>query len=246
FGQNQGSTTQNYRALFELPTIWGIIINTIVIAVVGGFVATTIAMGFAYARVRRTKAGAAISILTWVTYALPGLLLGIAMLWAFVPVPGLRTLYGTIWIVLIGLIVNTVPLSNRLGEASLEQLSPQLEEAARVSGASRLRAIRQVLVPLIAPSFFVGWLIALVMIIGNLDVPVLMAGPENETIAVRVFRFYTAGQITRAAALFCVLLVITAVLIGFGLIAMKLWRRSRAGREDESGVPRMSVADMMA
>jgi iron(III) transport system permease protein len=219
----------NYERLFATPAIWSTIGNSVVVGVVGGFLAMSLAVMFAYGTSRKTRLGSFVSLATWIPYALPGIVLGLAILWAFIPVPGLQLLYGTIWLVVIGLVVNTVPLTSRVAETALEQISVSLEEAARVSGASRLRTITGILFRLILPSFLIGWFVAIIMIIGNLDVPVLMSGPSNLTISVQVFRFYSAGQVTRAAALFCVLLALIVLFFLIAMILRKAMSRWRKG-----------------
>lgn len=217
----------NYENLFADGTIWGTIANSLIVGVVGGFLAMVLSVAFAYGTSRKTPIGSFVSFATWIPYALPGIVLSLAVLWAFIPVPGLQLLYGTIWIVIVGLVINTVPLTSRVAENALEQISVSLEEAARVSGASRLRTVSGVLVRLIAPSFLIGWFVAIIMIIGNLDVPVLMSAPGNQTVSVQVFRFYTAGQVTRAAALFCVLLAIIVMFFVIALIVRAILNRRR-------------------
>ncbi|WP_162606506.1 ABC transporter permease [Jiangella asiatica] len=229
-GSLDNLSLQNYRVLLDDPAIHATIANSVVVGVLGGLLAMALAVAFAYGTSRRTPLGRFISLATWIPYALPGIVLGLAILWAFIPVPGLQLLYATVWIVMIGLVVNTVPLTSRVAETALEQISVSLEEAAQVSGASRLRTITGILLRLILPSFLIGWFVAIIMIIGNLDVPVLMSAPENQTLSVQVFRFYSAGQVTRAAALFCILL---AIIVGFLLMAVVLrwvmarWRRNQ-------------------
>ena len=229
-GSLSNLSLQNYARLFDDPAIYSTIGNSLIVGILGGLLAMALSVAFAYGTSRHTPLGSFISLATWIPYALPGIVLGLAVLWAFIPVPGLQLLYGTIWIVIIGLVINTVPLTSRVAETALEQISVSLEEAAQVSGASRLRMITGILLRLILPSFLIGWFVAIIMIIGNLDVPVLMSGPGNLTISVQVFRFYAAGKVTVAAALFCVLLAIIVIFFITALVlrrAMDRWRRNR-------------------
>src|SRR5699024_6706774 len=117
------------------------LINTTVISVVAGFVAMLLAVTISYV-MQRAKSNVfqkSLELSTWLPWTMPGVVLGLGMLWAYIAIPGLRNLYATIWIVLIGLIVAGTPLASRVGESSLVQLGGELEESSRVSGASALR-----------------------------------------------------------------------------------------------------------
>jgi len=230
FGSMTNLSLRNYEQLFKDAGVFEAIGNSLIVAVGGGFVAMALAVAFSYGRSRRTRIGGFISVATWVPYALPGIVLSLATLWAFVPIPGLQLLYGTIWIVTIALVINTVPLTSRVAENALEQISVSLEEAALVAGASRIRVIVGILVRLILPSFLIGWFVAIIMMIGNLDVPILMSGTENQTIAVKVFQFYAGGLRTRAAALFCILLLMIVVFFVIVLVLRRFLARGTDGQ----------------
>jgi iron(III) transport system permease protein len=157
-------------------------------------------------------------------WALPGIVLGIGIFSSFFYTPGLRSLYGTIWILLVGLIIFAVPATMRISEGALAQISPELTDAARTSGAGRFRAFMNVVVRLIMPSFVAGWLLAAIIVSGNLSVTILLSTSAMPTVPTQALVLFNTGQTAEAAALFCVflgLLAIGFVVFGFLLLAAR-------------------------
>jgi iron(III) transport system permease protein len=143
-------------------------------------------------------------------------------------VPGLKSLYGTQWIVLLALIVGTTPIASRAVGGSIAQIARELEEAARTSGASALRATVGILVRLIAPSFAVSWLLSGIVASGNLDIPILLASANNQTVPLLAYNLYNNGSLSQAAATFCVFIgIIAAVLVIAALARLALSLRER-------------------
>lgn len=217
FGVFTSWSMDNYRTLFGDPEIVSALENTAYLAVFGGLSAMLAAL--VLAKVTRSGRGPLtrfISLSTWLPMALPGVVLGLGMMWSYLTVPGLAKLYATVWILLIGLFVSALPVAMRSVEGALAQVPANLEEAARISGASRIRAFCRMVVPLITPSLLSGWLLTGILIAGNLAVPVLLASPSSNTVSVVVLKLYGQGDVTKAAAVFCVIL--TAI-IAAGLVA---------------------------
>ena len=69
-------------------------------------------------------------------FPMPGIVLGLAMLWAYMSVPGLKSLYGTPWLLMLGQIVTVIPIGVRVMSSALRQVNRELEEAAQVHGAA--------------------------------------------------------------------------------------------------------------
>lgn len=206
FGVNRFGL-ENYRTLLSDPSVVPAITNTAVLAIAGGLLAVMISLLLGMVgrhsgvRMRRS-----LELATWLPWAAHGIILGLGLVWAFLTVPFLRGLFGTVWIVLIGLVIASTPVAGRAVDAALAQVGAELEESARVSGASALRAATGIVVRLILPACLAAWLITGIQIAGNLEVPILLSLPTNETVAVLVFQLNTQGQSTQAAALFCLIL----------------------------------------
>ncbi|MCW2890873.1 MAG: iron transporter permease [Actinomycetia bacterium] len=232
FGVYSHFTTGNYGTVFHQPGTSQAFTTTIIVAVVAGFVATLLGVLITLAAQRsRSRLRRLPDICVWLLWAVPGITLSLGIVWAYLSVPGLKSLYGTQWIVLLALIVGTTPIASRAVGGSIAQVARELEEAARTSGASALRATAGILVRLIAPSFAVSWLLSGIVASGNLDIPILLASANNQTVPLLAYDLYDNGSLSQAAATFCVFIgIIAAVLVAAAVARLMVGIRRRAAQ----------------
>ncbi len=232
FGVYSHFTTGNYSTVFQQPGTSQAFTTTLVVAVVAGFVATLLGVLITLAAQRsRSRLRRLPDLCVWLLWAVPGITLSLGIIWAYLSVPGLKSLYGTQWIVLLALIVGTTPIASRAVGGSIAQVARELEEAARTSGASALRATAGILVRLIAPSFAVSWLLSGIVASGNLDIPILLASSNNQTVPLLAYDLYDNGSLSEAAATFCVFIgIVAAVLAAVALARLAFGLRRRAAR----------------
>jgi iron(III) transport system permease protein len=215
----------NYEAILSSPRTERAFRTTAWLAVLGGLLAMTLATLLAYvARHSRVALQRYLDSATLMPIVMPGVVLAVGLLWAYISTPGLRQLYATFWLALLALVVAVMPIASRSISGALVQLAGELEEAAAMSGAHRARILRDIVVPLIAPSFMVGWLVTGVVIAGTLDIPLLLLPANEPNIAVRVFALmFSAGRPTEASALLVLLMVgVAAAAVAFLLVSRVL------------------------
>jgi sulfate transport system permease protein len=113
----------------------------------------------------------------------------------------------------------------------LEQLEPEVEEAAAILGASRYQTFRRVIFPAIAPAMITGFALAFARAIGEYGSVVFISGNKQlETeitpllIMTRLEQFDYAG----ATALALVMLVASFALL-LAINGIGAWARRRAG-----------------
>jgi iron(III) transport system permease protein len=133
--------------------------------------------------------------------SLPGLVAGLAFLWVFLFVPylgllrsslaGLWLAYSTVWLA-FGL---------RLISAALVQISPELEEAARISGAPPGRALRDVTLPLIRFGLISSWLLCFMIFVREYSTGVYLQGPGTEVLGPVIVSLFGGGALDLVAAL---------------------------------------------
>lgn len=212
-------TLEHFHKILSEGSVLAALKNTALIAVVGGVIAVAFATLVAYVVQRgKSRARWGLEGATWLPWALPGVVLSLGMLWAYLSIPGLRGLYGTIWLVMIGLIVVATPISVRLANAAIGQVHEQLEESARVHGAGKLRAVTGVVVRLILPSLLSAWLLGGLAMAGNLPIPVLLSGPGSQTVPALVLQLIDSGDSSDAAAVFVLMLLGMAALLLVALL----------------------------
>jgi iron(III) transport system permease protein len=160
--------------------------------------------------------------LTFVPIAVPGLVLGVAILFVYLRVP--LPIYGTLWILLIAYITDALPLGMRFSSVSMAQVGHELEESAAVSGASWFKSFRRIVLPLLVPGLLAGWIYIFYLSMRDLSTSLLLYSPGNEVLPVVMWRWYAGGQFTEVAALG---VVTTVVFVLLALVARKV--ASRAG-----------------
>lgn len=235
-------TLDNYTSVLEDPSIVAAIRTTGWLAVVGGATAVLVALLITYVtRHEEGPATAFLDLATWLPWSIPGTALGLGMLWAYLSIPGLSALYGTAVIVFLGLVVASTPLAMRTVAPGVGQVGRELEEAARVAGASRARGFTHAVVRLVTPSLVTGWVLAGIAVAGNLAIPVMLGSANATTLTARVFELYSAGRTPEAAALLILLLagiaVLSVVLLAGAALVRALLRRGRQALPPPTTVP---------
>lgn len=231
-----GFTLRHYIGLFESDKVVQALQNTLVLGVLGGFFASVLAVLISYVALRSKSRWAQVpELIVWAVVAVPGIVLALAITWAYLSVPGLQKLYGSIWIVLIALIIVVTPIAQRAVSGPIGQLGVELEESARICGASASRMLLTIVVPLIGPTFLASWFITGVMAAGSLDIPILLSSAKTETVSLLVYNYYTQlGNGSTAAALLLLLLALLAIggaaLLAIGTLLRRINNRRTLSR----------------
>jgi iron(III) transport system permease protein len=225
-------TLRHFRvALLEDQVAVRGIVNSFTLATGAGLIAVLLGLAIAYIDLRTTMRGRRLlDYLAILPLGLPGTVMAVGVLLAFIRPP--LVLYGTIWILLAAYVARFVPLAVRSANATLRQIEPALEEAARISGASWLQTIRLVLVPMTRPGLIVAFLLVFIPALSELSATILLYSSGTETIAVAIFRLNDLGRLEVVAALAVFMLtVILAVSLTLN------WLASRYGSPVASEVP---------
>ncbi|WP_193336236.1 ABC transporter permease [Devosia beringensis] len=147
-------------------------------------------------------------------YALPGIVLAIACILLFLrPLPVLGSLYATPWIILVAYLMRFAALALKPVEAALDQLAPELGEAAAAAGAGPLRRLLTITAPLAAPAAFAGALLVFMSAFNELTVSALLWSSRNETIGVILFSLEESGLSPQASAVAIVTLLVVVALL---------------------------------
>lgn len=223
FGAISNFTWAHYETALADRVVMDAIGVTLLAAGLGGGVAALAAFVIAYYIVRRPGKPAFIArVVSWVPAALPGIVFSLALLWTFTTIPALRHLLATPFPLVVGLMISAVPFAVRSLEASIHQVSPDLEAAARVGGANRAMAAMRMTLGNIVPSFLAAWLLSAFVISGSLDVPLLLSGTSINTVSTLTFAAYQNGDVAKAAAVYCLYIAILAGLLLAGLLLKRI------------------------
>jgi iron(III) transport system permease protein len=190
------------------------IINSFTLATAAGVITVLLGLAIAYIDLRTNMRGRRLlDYLAILPLGLPGTVMAVGILLAFIRPP--LVLYGTIWILLVAYVARFVPLAVRSANATLRQIEPSLEDAARITGASWLQTIRLVLVPMARPGLIVAFLLVFIPALSELSATILLYSSGTETIAVAIFRLNDLGRLEVVAALAVFML---AVILAVSLV----------------------------
>lgn len=197
-----GFSFDRYIALFDQPRILSAFKVTLTLGTVVGFAVMILALSvIVIGQKLKPKTWAAVKFSTLIPLAMPGIVSTVAVTWAYLSIPGFTQMYGTIWLVILALIVTSMPLASQLMNAIYGQLSPSLTEAARICGASGMQSFFEISLRLVLPSFVAGWFMTAIMVAGNLEVPLLLKAPGLSTLAMISYNIQSAGDYSMASAL---------------------------------------------
>jgi iron(III) transport system permease protein len=191
--------------------------NSLFLGVFGASLGIVLSIFVAYVIVKvRSKASGILESLSFLSFSFPGIVIGVGFMWFFVRTP----LYATIWALLIGYIAVYLPYGIRPLSSAFVQIHSHLEESSMVCGASHLRTLRRIVIPLLVPGIVSGWILMATMFVRELTLSVVLSRPGTEVLAVQILRFAEDGLWGRLSALgilmigISTLLVIAANLIG--------------------------------
>jgi len=202
-------------------------LNSILLGTAVGMIGVLLFSLTAWALVRADIWGRGlISVVIWLPWAIPGLVLGVTLLSLMLNVPGLSWLYGTVVPLILALIIKELPMGVQLLRNSLGQVSSELEEAARVSGAGFWAIFRRVTLPLMTPMLMSVFLLIFAGTIRDISTVVLIAAPGLRTLSLLMFDFAVAGHF-ESASVVGVLIAVISLLIT--IIAFRIGNRVGIG-----------------
>ncbi|HVR88299.1 MAG TPA: iron ABC transporter permease [Candidatus Limnocylindria bacterium] len=220
-------TLQNYMKMVQDRQFLTALTNTLGLAIGGGFLTMLLGSAAAYVVVRtRFPLRRLMDWIAWLPWALPGVVLSTAMLWAYIRLP--IPIYGTIWVLLLAYVTFGLPLASRTMSGVFAQVSPDLEESARVSGASWGRSFVDVLLALVRPGFVAGWFLVGFVFMRTVSVPAMLYGPGSEVLAMFSLRAWENSQGSVAAAIATLMLALMVTFIVLDQILRRLAHRRTA------------------
>jgi iron(III) transport system permease protein len=171
-------------------------------------IATACALPIAILLVRFPRSGArSVERLTYLGYALPGLVVALA----FVAFGAGTPVYQTLVMLVAACVVRFLPEAISSTRAALLQVSPRLEEAARGLGRSQVGAVASVTIPLARPGILAGAALVLLTAMKELPATLLLSPTGWDTLAVRVWTLANNAAYGEAAAPALILIAAAAV-----------------------------------
>jgi iron(III) transport system permease protein len=219
-------TFHNIHFVFaELSSTQLALQNTFVLGGIAATLGTLLALVVAYVATRRLVIGAPLlGALATAPVAIPGIVLGVGLFLAYTRPP--LVLYGTAWIVILGFVTIELPAAYQQLQAALRGLHPELEEASRILGATRLKALRQITAPLLVTSVVAAWCFIFIGAIRELSAMIMLTTANTKLVSVIIYDLNESGDLGPISVLGITLLVITFIVVG---VANRLSTLTRGG-----------------
>ena len=215
----------HFERLFENPLAMRSIVNTMEVGLVTALFGGVLAFAIGYTVHRTAVHGRkSIDVISTLPVAIPGLVIGVAYLWAWIGLPG--GLYGTIWILALAFIARFMPDTIKALSTSLLQIHKELEEASWICGKGMLGTIRAIVLPLARPGVIAGMTLLFILAIRELGSSLFLYTSNTMVMAVLLLDYYEGGNVGITSAFSLVQTVLIGVLIGIA----NLLSRDAGGR----------------
>lgn len=178
-----------------------------------------ILIALALTRHRLRGLSEAVSQLSFLPMLLPGIAFGAAYIALYgAPTGPLPALYGTTTLLTLALTAAMLPFAVQTGRATVTQISGDIDEAARLTGAGFLRRMGAITMPLASRGLLAGLLLCFVNVIGDLAIVVLLYTPTTPLLSVLSYRYASDGFHQFANAVTLVILAISTLATGLATL----------------------------
>jgi iron(III) transport system permease protein len=210
-------TLHNWARVFEDPIFILSLKNTILMSLGAAALSVALFSIVAYISVRTKFVWRSVlDFISWFPSAVPGILMGIGLLWLFLDIPIFRWLYGSIWLLIIATVISSMTLGTQLLKSNLLQLGMELEEASHAVGASWWTTYRRIVAPLMFPSLLLVSVLSFIHAARDISNVALLATSGSRTLALLQLDFMVSGRYESAAVVATIVMLLTT---GVALLA---------------------------
>jgi putative spermidine/putrescine transport system permease protein len=194
----QGFTLRWYAQVFSHPVLLGAMWTSFKVGVIVTMVCVALGVPTALACARGEFRGrTALSIFVIVPHMVPGIVLGIAVLFS----GALIGVGPSIWLQSLTLSAFVLAIMVRVVMSRLQRLDPWLEQAAANLGASPFQAFRTITLPLLAPAILAGSVFTFIEGFDNLSVTIFTHGFRDRPLPIELLAIVQQTSSPMVAAL---------------------------------------------
>ena len=203
-------TLDNWRRVLGHSEFLRALKNTVVIGVSTAVLAIAAFSVVAYICGRTRYAGRAwLDFMSWLTGTIPGIVMGLGIIWLFLGTPFLRPIYGTIFVLIIVTVLAQMTTGVQVFKSNMVQIGNELEEAAWVFGAGWRYSFQKVVLPLIAPAVAVVGILAFASSVKMTSHVALLATTETRPLSILQLNYMADGSYEAASVVGVITLVLT-------------------------------------
>ena len=205
-------TLNNWKDVLSDPILLRSLKNTLVLGFSSAGIGVVVSSLVAYVIVKsRFKARAVLDFLSWLPWSIPGILLGMALLWTFLLIHKIVPIYGTMGALILAMAISGLPVCVQVMKSFLMQLSDELEEASMVAGASWLTTYRRIVLPLILPCLIVVGLLEFISAARNISTVVLLATGQTRPLSLLMLDYAAGAELERATVVASIIVAIVVL-----------------------------------
>jgi iron(III) transport system permease protein len=189
-------------------------VTTAALSISAAVVAIAVVLPVAYLTTRyRSRAGGAVNTAVVSGFALPGLLVALALVyWTLSGSEWAAQLYQTVPLLIAAYVVHFGAQAMRASQVAVGSVPRRLDDAARTLGADRWRRLRSVELPLMLPGLVAGGGLVLLSTMKELPATLMLRPTEIDTLALHVWRSGETAQWAETGLAALVLVALSAVL----------------------------------
>ena len=216
-------TISNWQQVLADPFFLRSLLETLKLALGAGFTCVVLSALIAYFVVRGKYAGRVVlDFLSWLPFAIPGILFGVGLLSVILGSPILKPFYGTLLIMILATSIAHLTMGTQIVKSALIQLDQNLEDAAHMSGADFWVVLIKIIAPILAPTLV---LVAVSSFIGatrDIASVALLATNETKPLSLLQLDYLMDGRSESAAVMSVIVIILTT---GLALICRMIGLR---------------------
>ena len=206
-------TLDHWRTVLHDSVFVSSVTNSLIIGLSAAAIGVLAYSILAYAILRGRMVGRdTVDILAWLPWSVPGILLGMGLLWLYLGTPALRFLYGSLLGLTVAMLIRGLPSGTQLMKSAILQVSRDLEEGARVCGAGWLYTYFRILLPLLAPMVVSVAVIVLVASLKDVAVGALLYSPASRPLSLLMLEYGYGGEMEKGAVVGIIISALVAVI----------------------------------
>ncbi|MDB5795468.1 MAG: ABC-type Fe3+ transport system permease component [Noviherbaspirillum sp.] len=228
---------------FDLPQAWSLthwqsalsdvtflrgLRNTLVLGLAAAILGVLLYSVVAYFSIRTgQRLGAALDLLSWLPFIIPGIILGLSYLWMVLEVPVFSPLYGTMGVLVLVAVLASITLGTQILKSNLLQVGRDIEDAGRVVGGSWFKTFRSILLPFLGPVMGIVAVMTFAATARSVSTIILLHSSNTTPLSVLQLGFLYGGDLGPAAVVGTVIVIISSLVALASLILASRYRITR-------------------
>jgi iron(III) transport system permease protein len=205
-------TLDNYREALASPNVIEALRNSFLLAGIVSLIAVIVATFLAVLAYKTKSRGRRLAEeVGTLPVAFPPLVFSMAMLITILNLPFLSSLYNSVALLVLVLVVVYLPFALRVMSSAVISIDDSLLEASASSGSTQWRTIRSIALPLMATALVGGMALVFIFSFRELGAIALITPPSTHLLPTLIYGKYQVGQLQQVYALNTMTFVVTVL-----------------------------------